>query len=72
MDSYELRHLANLIVHPHNTNVIFTLPVHQQLQDVFGLQNSLLTFSTCWVTDSEQQESREMTAQIGSSHDNLP
>lgn len=72
MDSYELQHLADLIVHPHNTNVIFTLAVHQQLQDVFGLQNSLLTFSTCWVTDSEQQESREMTAQIGSSHDSLP
>lgn len=72
MDSYELQHLSDLIVHPHNTNVIFSLAVHQQLQDVFGLQNPLLTFSTCWVTDSEQQERREMMDQIGSSHDNLP
>lgn len=72
MNSYELQHLADLIVHPHNTNGIFTLAFHQQLQDVFGPQNSLLTFSTCWVTDLEQQESREMMAQIENSHDSQP
>lgn len=72
MDGYELQRLEELIVHPHNSNVIYTAAVHQRLQDVFGLQNSLLTFCTCWVTDSEQQESRETMAQIGSSHDSLP
>lgn len=72
MDGYELQYLEALIVHPHNANVIYIAAVHHQLQDVFGLQNSLLTFCTCWVTDSELQESREMMAQTGSFHDNLP
>lgn len=72
VNGYELQHLEELIAHPHNTSVIYTAAVHQPLQEVFGLQNSLLTFCTCWVTDSEQQESRETMARTGNSHDSLP
>lgn len=38
MDGYELQHSEELIAHPHNTSVIHTAAVHQQLQGVFGLQ----------------------------------
>lgn len=59
-------------MHLHNTDAIYTAAVHQCPQDVFSLQNSLLTFCTCWVTDLAQQESRETMARIGSSRDSLP